>query len=119
MIRLGAKMLSSSKDSKITAIESIQVLLKKLQGLRTNGYAPTARSFQQSHGPVAIFKFCPGFIIFLAPPLDEGEYFNNTREDSSVLFHVKEDHNGAEPSGNSVSAINLIRCFFGYHQKDC
>lgn len=40
---------------------------------------------------------------------DGGGYFNNTGEDSSVLLRVKEDHDGAEPSGNSVSAINLIR----------
>ncbi|CAJ1879184.1 unnamed protein product [Sphenostylis stenocarpa] len=38
-----------------------------------------------------------------------GGYFNNTGEDPSVLLRVKEDHDGAEPSGNSVSAINLIR----------
>ena len=38
-----------------------------------------------------------------------GGYFNNTGEDSSVLLRVKEDHDGADPSGNSVSAINLIR----------
>lgn len=65
------------------------------------------------------------FIVFLArPPIanemscmqdalfldrDGGGYFNNTGEDSSVLLRVKEDHDGAEPSGNSVSAINLIR----------
>lgn len=40
---------------------------------------------------------------------DGGGYFNNTGEDSSVLLRVKEDHDGAEPSGNSVSALNLIR----------
>lgn len=40
---------------------------------------------------------------------DGGGYFNNTGEDASVLLRVKEDHDGAEPSGNSVSAINLIR----------
>lgn len=38
-----------------------------------------------------------------------GGYFNTTGEDPSVLLRVKEDHDGAEPSGNSVSAINLIR----------
>ncbi|QHN78469.1 Spermatogenesis-associated protein [Arachis hypogaea] len=32
-----------------------------------------------------------------------------TQVDISVLLRVKEDHDGAEPSGNSVSAINLIR----------
>ncbi|KAL4365206.1 hypothetical protein AHAS_Ahas07G0082900 [Arachis hypogaea] len=40
---------------------------------------------------------------------DGGGYFNNTGEDTSVLFPVKEDHDGAEPFGNSVSALNLIR----------
>ncbi|CAI8615056.1 unnamed protein product [Vicia faba] len=40
---------------------------------------------------------------------DGGGYFNNTGEDSSVLLRVKEDHDGAEPSGNSISTINLIR----------
>ncbi|XP_058083459.1 uncharacterized protein LOC131231317 isoform X3 [Magnolia sinica] len=40
---------------------------------------------------------------------DGGGYFNTPGEDPSVLLRVKEDHDGAEPSGNSVSAINLIR----------
>lgn len=40
---------------------------------------------------------------------DGGGYFNNPGEDPSVLLRVKEDHDGAEPSGNSVSAFNLIR----------
>ncbi|XP_022758050.1 spermatogenesis-associated protein 20 isoform X2 [Durio zibethinus] len=38
-----------------------------------------------------------------------GAYFNTPGEDPSVLLRVKEDHDGAEPSGNSVSAINLAR----------
>lgn len=38
-----------------------------------------------------------------------GAYFNTQGEDPSVLLRVKEDHDGAEPSGNSVSAINLIK----------
>ncbi|XP_044494820.1 spermatogenesis-associated protein 20 [Mangifera indica] len=38
-----------------------------------------------------------------------GGYFNTPGEDPSVLLRVKEDHDGAEPSGNSVSVINLIR----------
>ncbi|CAK7348254.1 unnamed protein product [Dovyalis caffra] len=41
--------------------------------------------------------------------LEGGGYFNTPGEDPSVLLRVKEDHDGAEPSGNSVSAINLIR----------
>lgn len=40
---------------------------------------------------------------------DGGGYFNTPGEDPSVLLRVKEDHDGAEPSGNSVSAINLLR----------
>ncbi|KAL5983870.1 hypothetical protein ACLOJK_017966 [Asimina triloba] len=40
---------------------------------------------------------------------DGGGYFNTPGEDPSVLLRVKEDHDGAEPSGNSVSAINLTR----------
>jgi uncharacterized protein YyaL (SSP411 family) len=38
-----------------------------------------------------------------------GGYFNTPGEDPSVLLHIKEDYDGAEPSGNSVAAINLIR----------
>ncbi|CAA0828176.1 catalytics [Striga hermonthica] len=38
-----------------------------------------------------------------------GGYFNTPGEDPSVLLRVKEDHDGAEPSGNSVSLINLVR----------
>lgn len=38
-----------------------------------------------------------------------GGYYNTPGEDPSVLLRVKEDHDGAEPSGNSVSAINLAR----------
>ncbi|CAE6138872.1 unnamed protein product [Arabidopsis arenosa] len=38
-----------------------------------------------------------------------GAYFNTEGQDPSVLLRVKEDHDGAEPSGNSVSAINLVR----------
>ncbi|KAL5795533.1 hypothetical protein ACOSQ2_000353 [Xanthoceras sorbifolium] len=38
-----------------------------------------------------------------------GGYFNTVGDDPSVLLRVKEDHDGAEPSGNSVSVINLIR----------
>lgn len=38
-----------------------------------------------------------------------GGYFNTPGEDPSVLLRVKEDNDGAEPSGNSVSVINLVR----------
>ncbi|KAH9328379.1 hypothetical protein KI387_000487, partial [Taxus chinensis] len=38
-----------------------------------------------------------------------GAYFNTPGEDPSILLRLKEDYDGAEPSGNSVSAINLLR----------
>ncbi|MCO5588488.1 hypothetical protein L7F22_042445 [Adiantum nelumboides] len=38
-----------------------------------------------------------------------GGYFSTPEGDSSILFRVKEDYDGAEPSPNSVSAINLVR----------
>ncbi|MBA0802545.1 hypothetical protein Gohar_012828 [Gossypium harknessii] len=48
-------------------------------------------------------------ISFLSPCQEGGAYFNTPGEDPSVLLRVKEDHDGAEPSGNSVSAVNLVR----------
>eukprot|EP01018_Ginkgo_biloba_P017821 Gb_30260 [translate_table: standard] len=38
-----------------------------------------------------------------------GGYFNTPGEDPSILLRLKEDYDGAEPSGNSVAAINLLR----------
>lgn len=38
-----------------------------------------------------------------------GGYFATTGEDKSVLLRTKEDYDGAEPSENSVSALNLLR----------
>ncbi|XP_026317579.1 spermatogenesis-associated protein 20 isoform X3 [Hyposmocoma kahamanoa] len=38
-----------------------------------------------------------------------GGYFNCSTEDSTVLLRLKEDQDGAEPSGNSVSCHNLQR----------
>lgn len=36
-------------------------------------------------------------------------YYNTQGEDPSGFLRWKEDHDGAEPSGKSVSAINLVR----------
>ena len=43
--------------------------------------------------------------------LDEkkGGYFSTSGEDKSVLLRVKEDNDGAEPSSNSIAALNLLR----------
>ncbi|XP_067006660.1 spermatogenesis-associated protein 20 isoform X2 [Anabrus simplex] len=38
-----------------------------------------------------------------------GGYFTSSADDTSILIRIKEDQDGAEPSGNSVSARNLQR----------
>jgi uncharacterized protein len=38
-----------------------------------------------------------------------GGYFSSTGRDPSVLLRMKEDYDGAEPSPNTISALNLLR----------
>jgi uncharacterized protein YyaL (SSP411 family) len=38
----------------------------------------------------------------------DGGWFTTTGEDPSVLLRLKEDHDGAEPSGASVTVLNLL-----------
>ena len=38
-----------------------------------------------------------------------GGYFSSPAHDPSVLLRLREDHDGAEPSASSVSALNLLR----------
>ncbi|XP_075973683.1 spermatogenesis-associated protein 20 isoform X2 [Anticarsia gemmatalis] len=40
---------------------------------------------------------------------ENGGYFTCSADDSSVVLRLKEDQDGAEPSGNSVSCHNLLR----------
>jgi len=40
---------------------------------------------------------------------DSGAFFSSAADDPSVILRVKEDYDGAEPSGNSVAARNLLR----------
>ena len=41
--------------------------------------------------------------------VERGGYFSMRSEDNSIVARMKEDHDGAEPSPNSVSALNLLR----------
>jgi len=38
-----------------------------------------------------------------------GGYFSTTGQDDSILLRMKNDYDGAEPSPNSVAALNLLR----------
>ncbi len=39
----------------------------------------------------------------------DGGFFDNAGNDKSILLRTKEDYDGAEPSGNAVAAMNLLR----------
>ena len=38
-----------------------------------------------------------------------GGYFNTSGKDETILIHMKEDYDGAEPSANSIALMNLSR----------
>ena len=38
-----------------------------------------------------------------------GGYFNSRADDASIVLRLKEDYDGAEPSPNSLAALNLLR----------
>jgi uncharacterized protein YyaL (SSP411 family) len=40
---------------------------------------------------------------------ESGGFFASSHEDASRLMRVKDDYDGAEPSGNSISLMNLLR----------
>ena len=39
----------------------------------------------------------------------DGGFYSGTGQDPSILLRMKEDYDGAEPSANSVSVLNLLR----------
>lgn len=39
----------------------------------------------------------------------DGGYFSTTGNDPSILLRIKDDYDGAEPSGNSIAVMNLLR----------
>ena len=47
-----------------------------------------------------------------------GGYFESSAEDQLVKVRLKQDHDGAEPSANSVSALNLLRLSRMLHEED-
>jgi uncharacterized protein len=40
---------------------------------------------------------------------DRGGFFSTAADESDLILRMKEDYDGAEPSGNSVAAMNLLR----------
>ena len=46
-----------------------------------------------------------------------GGYFESSAEDQLVKVRLKQDHDGAEPSANSVSALNLLRLSRMLHEE--
>jgi hypothetical protein len=38
-----------------------------------------------------------------------GGFFDTSGEDETILLRTKEDYDGAEPAGNSIAALNLLR----------
>ena len=48
----------------------------------------------------------------------KGGYFSTEEGAPDILFRMKEDHDGAEPSANSVAAMNLVRLARIFDRKE-
>jgi uncharacterized protein len=48
-------------------------------------------------------------MIDLFVDLEEGGFFSSAAGDESLVIRMKEDYDGAEPSGNSIAVLNLLR----------
>merc|ERR1719391_1426700 len=42
---------------------------------------------------------------------DKGGYFASREGDPQIVLRLKDDHDGAEPSSNSISSLNLLRLY--------
>ncbi|KAF3795756.1 Uncharacterized protein EJ110_NYTH04460 [Nymphaea thermarum] len=96
--------------------EYMDVAEKAVLFVRRKLYDGNTRRLHHSFrkGPSRAPGFLDDYAFLISGLLDMyeyagGGYFNTPGEDPSVLLRVKEDHDGAEPSGNSVAAINLVR----------
>lgn len=47
-----------------------------------------------------------------------GGYYSNSGQDPTVKVRMKEDYDGAEPSANSISALNLLRLARILHREE-
>ncbi len=56
-----------------------------------------------------IYFYTIYFFISLNFSQQHGGYFAVSGQDKSILLRLKEEYDGAEPSGNSVAAMNLLR----------
>ncbi len=50
-----------------------------------------------------------GKMIELFEDRDAGGFFSTSGGDASLVMRIKDDYDGAEPSGNSIAAMNLLR----------
>jgi uncharacterized protein YyaL (SSP411 family) len=48
-------------------------------------------------------------MVALFEDTENGAYYSTAAGDPSLVMRIKEDYDGAEPSGNSIAALNLLR----------
>jgi uncharacterized protein YyaL (SSP411 family) len=63
--------------------------------------------FDADHIRIAIELTDRMRVLFEDP--DAGGFFSTTTEDPTLVMRMKEDYDGAEPSGNSIAILNLLR----------
>src|SRR5258708_16076804 len=128
----GAQVLGD-QSCLAAATRAAEFLQRELYDAQTN---TLYRSWRESRGAIAGFAEDYAFLIQglldlyeagfdlrwlqwaerLQVAMDErfadpvrGGYFNSRADDPHVIVRLKEDHDGAEPSANSIAALNLLR----------